>query len=68
MIADQGWLADAAATALIVAGPEHWTEVAGVLNLDLVLLVDEAGKVYLTEKMDRRVEFLEDVEKEIFRF
>jgi len=33
-----------------------------------VLLVDETGKAYLTEKMNQRVEFVEGVEKEIVTF
>ena len=65
VITREGWLADAAATALIVAGLDDWVEVARSLGLDQVLLVDETGKAYLTEKMDQRVEFVEGVEKEI---
>jgi thiamine biosynthesis lipoprotein len=68
VITGEGWLADAAATALIVAGLDEWTEVARSLGLDQVLLVDEAGKAYLTEKMDRRVEFVDGIEKEIVSF
>ena len=68
VITREGWLADAAATALIVAGLDDWVEVARSLGLDQVLLVDETGKAYLTEKMDQRVEFVEGVEKEIVIF
>lgn len=65
VIAEEGWLADAAATALIVAGLDDWVEVARSLGLEEVLLVDEAGKAYLTEKMDRRVEFVAGIDKEV---
>ncbi|MBT8048864.1 MAG: FAD:protein FMN transferase [Xanthomonadales bacterium] len=68
VIASEGWLADAAATALIVGGLEEWLEVARALNLAQVLVVDENGKAYLTEKMDRRMEFVDGIEKEIVRF
>jgi len=68
VITREGWLADAAATALIVAGLDDWVEVARSLGLDQVLLVDETGKAYLTEKMNQRVEFVEGVEKEIVTF
>jgi len=68
VIAREGWLADAAATALIVAGLDDWLEVARSLGLDQVLLIDEAGKAYLTEKMSERLEFVEGVEKEIVVF
>lgn len=65
VIADEGWLADAAATALIVAGPDEWPGVARSLGLELVLVVDENGRVRLTDAMDRRVEFVDGVEKEV---
>jgi thiamine biosynthesis lipoprotein len=68
VITREGLLADAAATALIVAGLDEWVEVARSLGLDQVLLVDERGKVYLTEKMNERMEFVEGVEKEIVFF
>ncbi len=61
VIAGEGLLADAAATALIIAGKEHWSAVAGALGLDKVLLVDESGQVYLTPAMAKRVEFVRDV-------
>jgi thiamine biosynthesis lipoprotein len=41
VIAREGLLADAAATALIVAGKDNWTSVAKSLGLDKVLLVDD---------------------------
>ncbi len=65
VIADQGWLADAAATALIVAGLDDWVEVARSLELEQVLLVDEGGKAYLTASMAERIAFVPGVEKEI---
>jgi len=65
VITDEGWLADAAATALIVAGVNDWPQVARSLSLDQVLMVDENGKAYLTEEMNNRIEFVEGIEKEI---
>jgi thiamine biosynthesis lipoprotein len=59
VIAREGLLADAAATALTVAGPSDWPAVAGALGLDQVLVVDEEGTVYLTPAMQARVQ-LED--------
>jgi len=67
VITGEGLLADAAATALIVAGPDEWEEVAHALALDQVLLVDSAGRVYLTEKMRERVDFVEGVEFRVLR-
>jgi thiamine biosynthesis lipoprotein len=63
VITAEGIVADAAATALVVAGLDGWPAVARAMGLKQVLVVDESGKVYLTPEMDQRVEFSEDVEK-----
>ena len=65
MLADRGALADAAATALIVAGLDGWESVARSLGLSRVLVVDEAGRVHLTPEMEARVQFGEGVERTI---
>jgi len=65
VIAAKGILADAAATALIVAGAGKWQEIARSLELDQVLLIDESGTVFLTSKMNDRVDLLEGVERVI---
>ena len=52
-----GGAADAAATALLVAGPEHWREVARALGLDHVLLIDSLGRAHLTPAMAARLQF-----------
>jgi thiamine biosynthesis lipoprotein len=65
VLADRGALADAAATALIVAGLDGWQAVARSLGLDMVLMVDAAGRVYLTPGMEARVRFSEEVERTI---
>ena len=65
IIADEGLLADAAATALIVAGLEHWPKVARALDLDQVAVVDEAGTVYLTPEMEKRIQFSGDANRVI---
>lgn len=68
VITREGLLADAAATALIVAGLDDWAHVAQALGLDEVLMVDDAGKVYLTEKMRERMDFVEGVPVETIAF
>ena len=68
VIAADGALADAAATALIVAGLDEWQEVARSLNLDQVMMIDETGKVYQTAKMAERIELESGVEFEIVEF
>ena len=52
-------LADAAATALTVAGPAHWPEVAEAMGVDQVLLVEADGTVQGTPGMLARVRFEE---------
>ncbi len=57
VIAANGALADAAATALVVAGSRDWLEIARDLGIELAMLVDEQGTLYLTPGMLERVEF-----------
>lgn len=65
VIAGEGWLADAAATALIVSGPDEWAGVARSLGIKHVLVVDENGKAFMTPEMEQRIDFMQGVEKEI---
>jgi len=53
----RGSVADAAATALVVAGPDNWHRVARRLGIRYAMLVDEAGTIYLNPAMLRRVQF-----------
>mgnify|MGYP002062507888 CR=1 FL=1 len=64
----EGLLADAAATALIVAGRSGWREIAQSLGLDQVLMIDGNGTVYLTRRMAERIELLDGIEREIVGF
>jgi thiamine biosynthesis lipoprotein len=65
VISDEGLLADAAATALVVAGLDDWPDAARALGLDQVAVVDESGTVFLTPAMELRLEFDGDVERAI---
>lgn len=49
--------ADAAATALFVAGPEGWAAVARRMGISQVMLIDADMKVYMSPEMARRVHF-----------
>ncbi|MCW8899078.1 MAG: FAD:protein FMN transferase [Gammaproteobacteria bacterium] len=49
--------ADAAATALFIAGPKQWVEIAKSMNIKYVLLIDEEGKIHASEVMLKRVKF-----------
>ncbi len=55
VIARDGALADAAATALSVAGPTEWRRVARDMGISQALLVDESGRVMMTGAMARRI-------------
>ncbi|HEX7031069.1 MAG TPA: FAD:protein FMN transferase [Gammaproteobacteria bacterium] len=52
-------LADAAATALFVAGPGEWRATARALGVDKVMIVLENGRVEMTPEMEERVEFVD---------
>lgn len=57
VIHNDGAVADAAATALTVAGPDAWVRIARSMGLHEVMLVDENGTVYMTPKMAARIHF-----------
>lgn len=59
VIHGDGGKADAAATALTVAGPADWERIATRMGLRYVMLVDEEGGVYMSPAMADRVRFLE---------
>ncbi|MFK5913355.1 MAG: FAD:protein FMN transferase [Woeseiaceae bacterium] len=52
-----GATADAAATALFIAGPTQWVKIAKKMGLKNVLLIDSEGKVHLSKSMQQRVKF-----------
>ena len=49
--------ADAAATALFVAGPDGWIEVARRMGIRFVMLIDADGIVHMNPAMQSRVQF-----------
>jgi len=53
-------MTDAACTALMVAGPEHWPTVASALGLRQVMVVGEDGSIQMSADMRRRVKLLRD--------
>ncbi len=54
-----GATADAAATALFIAGPDRWFEVAQKMGIRYVLLVDTEGTLYMNPAMQKRLRLLE---------
>lgn len=57
VVAKRGDVADAAATALVVAGPRDWRPIAIAMGLKNVLLVDHNGCLYLDKGMRQRLVF-----------
>lgn len=55
VIARDGATADAAASALFIAGLEDWRRVARALDVDQVMLVDAEGVLHMTPAMAERV-------------
>lgn len=51
-------LADAAATALMVGGPEEFDQLVEALGLEYALLIDQSGDLSLTEALDLRLNWL----------
>lgn len=60
VIHHDGATADAAATALFIAGPEQWPQIARNMGIEHVMLVDKQGRVYLTPSMAERIELQDD--------
>lgn len=59
VVAGDGVTADAAATALLVAGPEDWLDVAAAMHIDAALRVDASGRVAATRAMRDRLQTAE---------
>lgn len=57
--------ADAAATALFIAGPEGWKAIAQNMGIKEVALLDEQGRLFLTPAMERRFKLLKEVRVQI---
>ncbi len=55
--------ADAAATALFVAGPKDWYRIARQMGIKFVLLIDTEGEAYMNPAMQKRVELQKPVPK-----
>ena len=49
--------ADAGATALFVAGPKRWVEIAKAMGIKHVLLIDDKGDIHISSAMIKRIKF-----------
>ena len=50
-------LADAAATALFIAGPDEWLDIAKSMNIQQAMLIDRDGKIHITDALANRIKF-----------
>jgi len=57
VIHDSGAVADAAATALAVAGVENWHRIARKMGIKMAMVVEESGVVHLNPGMRSRLQF-----------
>lgn len=57
VITADGATADAAATALFIAGEHDWPRIARAMGVDQVMRIDAQGKVQLTPAMSARLHF-----------
>ncbi len=62
VVHEQGAIADAAATALFVAGPAEWTAIARQMGIDRVMLVDSGGTIHMTPAMRAIIELAPDID------
>ena len=49
--------ADAAATALFIAGPKNWYRIAKKMGIKFAMLIDKQGTVYMNPAMAKRIKF-----------
>ncbi|MDH5470086.1 MAG: FAD:protein FMN transferase, partial [Gammaproteobacteria bacterium] len=61
VVHDNATEADAAATALFVAGPDEWQAIAKRMGIDRVMLVDREGMIIMTPAMWEIITLSEDV-------
>ncbi len=59
IITEDAALADAAATALFVAGLKDWEKVATQMGINKVMLIDKHGQLYMTAAMQPRMQLVE---------
>ncbi len=60
VIHESGMLADAAATAIMIAGSNRWKEIAQKMGINKVMLVTSDKKIFITTQMDSLVTILDD--------
>jgi thiamine biosynthesis lipoprotein len=61
VVHDNAAVADAAATALFVAGPDEWEKIARRMGIERVMLVDREGVIHMTPAMRDVITLSKDV-------
>lgn len=56
VIHNNAGLADAAATALFVAGPQHWHRIAKKMGIKYVMLIAANGDIHMNPAMQKRIQ------------
>lgn len=59
VIHESATTADAAATALFIAGPSQWVEIAKSMGIKDVLLIDAKGNIHLSSSMKKRIKLIQ---------
>lgn len=57
--------ADAAATALFIAGVHDWPRIAKRMGIELVMLIDDHGNIHMSQAMQARIHFEDDAPRKI---
>ena len=57
VVHSNGATADAAATALFVAGPKNWHRIAKSMGIKYVMLIDQQGRMHMNPAMAKRIRF-----------
>lgn len=65
VIHDNATMADAATTALFVAGPHDWIKVAHNMHIESVMLIDTDGIIHMTPAMQARIRIEPDTNAEV---
>ena len=60
VIHDNAGIADAAATALFIAGPDRWWDIARSMGIHYVMLIDTRGNIHMNPAMAERINFQEN--------
>jgi thiamine biosynthesis lipoprotein len=60
VVHDNAGIADAAATALFIAGAEKWVEIAQSMGIRSVMLIDNRGKIHMSPAMAGRIHLKEE--------